>query len=87
MEHLTEEFYHVENFLFFTEWHPTWCALCNLYFRKSEIFGSFEGLIYHLDCIHMPYERENTILAEEAVLRVLLAHKFKFEQERGRFSN
>lgn len=87
IERITEEIYHPENFLFITSWNPTWCALCDLYLGKSEIFGSYEELIYHLDCVHMPYEREDAILAEEAVLRVLFAYKIAYEQRHRRFSN
>ncbi len=84
---ITEEMYHPENFLFITSWNPTWCALCDLYFGESESFDSFEELIYHLDVIHMPFERENAILAEEGVLQVLFTHKRAYEQRHGRFSN
>ena len=87
IDRITEEMYHPENFLFITSWNPTWCALCNLYFKKSEIFASFEELIYHLDIIHMPFERENAILAEEGVIQALLIHKLAWERQHGRFSN
>jgi len=87
IDRITCEMYHPENILFMTSWHPTWCTLCNLYLRKSEIFGSFEELIYHLDIIHMPYEPENAILAEEAVIKALFIFKRTYEEKRGRFSN
>ncbi len=84
---ITQEMYHPENMLFFTSWNPTWCILCKLHFQKRVIFDSFDELIYHLDIIHMPFERENAILAEEAVLKVLYSHKQEYERNQGRFSN
>lgn len=87
MERLTEEFYHPDNFLFFTQWHPSWCVLCDLYFRESEIFASFEELVYHLDCFHVDEDCETKILAQEGILKVILAHKRVWETQHGRFSN
>lgn len=87
MELLTEELWHSENYLFLTSWYLIDCILCNLYYGKNRIFASFEELIYHLDCEHMPNDRENAILAEEAVLEVVLFHKLEWEKQHGRFSN
>ena len=87
MERLTEELWHPDNFLFFTGIHPTWCALCSYYLRESEIFSSFEELVYHLDCVHIDEDRETLVLAQEAILKVVLAHKQVWEAQHGRFSN
>jgi len=87
MERLTEEFWHPENFLFFTGRYPTWCALCSYYLRESEIFPSFEQLVYHLDCVHIDEDYESLVLAQEAILKVILEHKQVWEAQHGRFSN
>jgi len=68
MEHLTEEFWHPDNFLFFTGRYPTWCALCSYYLRESEIFSSFEELVYHLDCVHIDEDHETDSLKSNLLI-------------------
>ena len=87
MELLTEEFWRPSNFLFFTGRNPTWCALCSYYLGESKIFPSFEELVYHLDCFHVDEDHEILVFAQEAILKVILAHKQVWETQHGRFSN